>query len=177
MRRVRIRAASQALDVPVPTLRRWTQEFAAGLSPEARASEGRPRDFNARDMRVLRRVKEILRREDVTYERARRELANEGLLTYEPDEHESPNGKSSARDLQAEREAAERFVVEVVERAVAGMKEQHAVLVAKVAELERELRALREQPAAARAFVSPGGEQGVQPIGMDAERRRGWRFR
>src|SRR5436190_1927028 len=67
MRRVRIRAASQALGVPVPTLRRWTQEFAGGLSPEARASEGRPREFSARDMRILRRAKEILGREDVTY--------------------------------------------------------------------------------------------------------------
>lgn len=147
------------------------------MSPEARASEGRPRDFNARDMRVLRRVKEILRREDVTYERARRELAGEGLLTYEPDEHESPNGKAAARDLQAEREAAERFVVEVVERAVAGMKEQQSALAAKLAELERELRALREQSATGRAVATPGAEHGVQPIGMDAERRRGWRFR
>jgi hypothetical protein len=52
-------------------------------------------------MRVLRRVKEILRREDVTYERARRELAGEGLLTYEPDEHESPNGKAAGRPRPA----------------------------------------------------------------------------
>src|SRR5262245_11908419 len=86
MAAVRIRAASQALDVPVPTLRRWTQEFAAGLSPEARASEGRPREFSSRDMRILRRAKEILKTPDVTYERARRELSTEGLLTYEPED-------------------------------------------------------------------------------------------
>src|SRR5437868_4675132 len=116
---MRIRAASQALDVPVPTLRRWTQEFAAGLSPEARASEGRPRDFNARDMRILRRVKEILRREDVTYERARRELTQEGLLTYELEEDGSTPGGAPSRDPAAERDAAERFVMDVVERAVA----------------------------------------------------------
>src|SRR5438552_40647 len=112
MPRVRIRAASQALDVPVPTLRRWTQEFAAGLSPEARASEGRPREFSSRDMRILRRAKEILGREDVTYERARRELSGEGLLSYEPEEGAS-NGPQP-RDESADREAAERFVLDVV---------------------------------------------------------------
>src|SRR5438045_6045670 len=80
---MRIKAASQALDVPVPTLRRWTQEFAPGLSPDARASEGRPRDFSPRDMRVLRRAKDILKGDDVTYERARRLPGEEGLLTVE----------------------------------------------------------------------------------------------
>src|SRR6476661_785221 len=116
MRRVRIRAASQALAVPVPTLRRWTQEFASGLSPEARASEGRPREFSARDMRVLRRAKEILGRDDVTYERERRELAGEGLMTYEAEEAGAAvNGAGPTRDEAAEREAAERFVHAVVE--------------------------------------------------------------
>src|SRR5579884_1252590 len=180
MRPVRIRAASQAIDVPVPTLRRWTQEFAAGLSPEARASEGRPRDFNARDMRILRRVKEILRREDVTYERARRELAGEGLLTYEAEDGGSSNGSAPARDPAAEREAAERFVMEVVERAVGSLREQQAALTARVAELERELRAAREQSGAVAgagsssprpAYAAPNADQGVQPIGMDADRR------
>src|SRR5438093_12258817 len=106
---MRIKAASQALDVPVPTLRRWTQEFAAGLSPEARASEGRPREFTPRDMRVLRRSKEILKGDDVTYERARRVLGGEGLLNYEAEA-----GAGGERDEAADREAAERLVREVV---------------------------------------------------------------
>ena len=179
---VRIRAASQALDVPVPTLRRWTQEFAAGLSPEARASEGRPREFSARDMRILRRAKEILRNPDVTYERARRELTGEGLLTYEVEEG-GANG-SGSRDEAAERAAAERFVTDVVDRATAPLREQQAALAARVADLERELRALREQavsraytPAAATAAAeSAGGVQSVAGL-SEAERRRGWRFR
>src|SRR5918911_2185622 len=104
---MRIKAASQALDVPVPTLRRWTQEFASGLSPEARASEGRPREFSPRDMRILRRAKEILKSDDVTYERARRLLGDEGLM--------SPEAQPAVgrRDDAADREAAERFVREV----------------------------------------------------------------
>src|SRR5262245_65999319 len=105
---MRIKAASQALDVPVPTLRRWTQEFAAGLSPEARASEGRPREFSPRDMRVLRRAKEILKQPDTTYERARRLLADEGLLSYEAEE-----GGGGGRDEPADREAGARFVPEI----------------------------------------------------------------
>jgi DNA-binding transcriptional MerR regulator len=176
---VRIRAASQALGVPVPTLRRWTQEFAAGLSPEARASEGRPREFTARDMRVLRRAKEVLGRDDVTYERARRELTGEGLMAYEAEESAGSNG-SAPRDAAAEREAAERFVSSVVERAVAPFRDQQAALVARVGELERELRALREQ-AASRAYVpavtpDTGGVQSVAGM-SEADRRRGWRFR
>src|SRR5262245_61740616 len=133
---MRIKAASQALDVPVPTLRRWTQEFAAGLSPEARASEGRPREFLPRDMRVLRRAKDVLKGDDVTYERARRLLGEEGLLSYEADP------ATDGRDDAADRQAAERFVGDVVAREIAAVRDG---LTSRVAELEREVRALREQ--------------------------------
>src|SRR5262245_47060393 len=137
---MRIKAASMALSVPVPTLRRWTQEFAPGLSPEARASEGRPREFSPRDMRVLRRAKEILKDDEVTYERARRMLAGEGLLSHEGE----PAAATPGRDEAADRQAAERFVREVVAREVAAVREAQAGLVARVGELEREVRALRE---------------------------------
>lgn len=180
MPRVRIRAASQALGVPVPTLRRWTQEFAPGLSLEARASEGRPREFTARDMRVLRRAKEILARDDVTYERARRELTGEGLMTYEIEDGGGASNGSSPRDEAAEREAAERFVAGVVDRAIGPYREQLAALTARVGELEREVRAYREQ-AASRAYTpSATPDTGVQPVGGlsgSEAQRRGWRFR
>src|SRR5215212_2384017 len=118
---MRIKAASLALDVPVPTLRRWTQEFAPGLSPEARASEGRPREFSPRDMRILRRAKDILKGDDVTYERARRVLGEEGLMTHEA---EAAAGTGpSRRDESADREAAERFVRDVAAREVAVVRE------------------------------------------------------
>src|SRR2546428_1212686 len=127
---MRIKAASLALDVPVPTLRRWTQEFAPGLSPEARASEGRPRDFSPRDMRVLRRAKEILKSDDVTYQRARRLLGDEELLSYEAE----PG--AGGRDEAADRAAAERFVREVVAGEVGPVREAQAGLTAQLAELE-----------------------------------------
>ena len=167
---MRIKAASQALDVPVPTLRRWTQEFASGLSPEARASEGRPREFLPRDMRVLRRAKEVLKGDDVTYERARRLLGGEGLLTYEPDP------ATGGRDDAADRAAAERFVTEVVAREVATVRESQNGLASRVGELERELRALREQLRG--ALGGPAGT--VVPArdeGGEADRRRAWPFR
>src|SRR4051794_25509279 len=135
---MRIRAASQALDVPVPTLRRWTQEFAPGLSPDARASEGRPRDFSPRDMRVLRRAKDVLKGDDVTYERARRLLGEEGLLSVEA---EAVGGERDAAD----REAAARFVRDIVAAEVAPFREVQSGLGGRLAELEREIRALREQ--------------------------------
>jgi DNA-binding transcriptional MerR regulator len=167
---MRIKAASQALDVPVPTLRRWTQEFAPGLSSEARASEGRPRDFSPRDMRVLRRAKEILKGDDVTYERARRLLGDEGLLRYEAE----PG--SGGRDDAADREAAERFVREIVAGEVGPVREAQAGLSARLAELERELRALREQLrgtlGSAAGTVMPAREEA-----HEADRRRTWPFR
>jgi DNA-binding transcriptional MerR regulator len=167
---MRIKAASQALDVPVPTLRRWTQEFAAGLSPEARASEGRPREFLPRDMRVLRRAKEVLRGDDVTYERARRLLAGEGLLSHEADP------ASGGRDEAADRDAAERFVREIVAREVAAVREAQAGLTTRVGEIEREIRALREQLrgtlGGAASTVMPARDDGTE-----ADRRRSWPFR
>jgi DNA-binding transcriptional MerR regulator len=161
---VRIKVAASQLDVPVPTLRRWTQEFAAGLSPEARASEGRPREFTPRDMRVLRRAKEILRDPDTTYERARRALAGEGLLSYELEAADNGSAGSHGRSEAADREAAEQFVREVVAREVSSLREANTQLVARVTDVERQLGQLREELAAA-LEADPSA---------DGARRRGW---
>jgi DNA-binding transcriptional MerR regulator len=157
---MRIKAASRALDVPVPTLRRWTQEFAAGLSPEARASDGRPREFTPRDMRVLRRAKDILKTPDMTYERARRTLAEETLLADEP---EAP---APERDEAGDREAAERFVRDVVAREVAALRDGQAQLTGRIAELERRLRDLEAELEAE--------TNAIEREEAGAERRRGW---
>jgi DNA-binding transcriptional MerR regulator len=164
---VRIKKAAEQLGLPVPTLRRWTQEFAAGLSPEARASEGRPREFTARDMRVLRRAKDILDRKrnpDTTYEQARRMLAGEGLLTYETEIAENGASAPAARNDAADREAAERFVREVVAREMSVVRDANGQLAARVTEIERQLRQLRDELAAA-----------LEPeTTTDGGRRRGW---
>jgi DNA-binding transcriptional MerR regulator len=164
---VRIKKAAEQLGLPVPTLRRWTQEFAAGLSPEARASEGRPREFTARDMRVLRRAKDILdrtRNPDTTYEQARRTLAGEGLLHHEAEVGENGASATTTRNDAADREAAERFVREVVAREMGGLREANGQLVARVADLERQLRQLRDDLAAA-LEAEPAADGG---------RRKGW---
>ena len=186
---MRIRAASQALNVPVPTLRRWTQEFALGLSPEARASEGRPRTFTPRDMRVLRRAKEVLARDDVTYESARRDLSSEGLLSFDSNEQHGSSltaGGARAvvpvRDETAERAAAERFVRDIVDRNIQQVIETQASLISRLGDLEREIRGLREQMA---SRVNSRESDDVDPRSAlakpapadDAERRRSWRFR
>ena len=161
---MRIKVAADQLGVPVPTLRRWTQEFAAGLSPDARASEGRPREFTPRDMRVLRRAKEILRDPDTTYERARRALAGEGLLSYEVEAGESGPAAAPARNEAADREAAERFVREVVAREVSSLREANTQLVGRMTDLERQLRQLRDELTTA-----------LEPeTTADGTRRRGW---
>jgi DNA-binding transcriptional MerR regulator len=165
---MRIKAASRALDVPVPTLRRWTQEFASGLSPEARASEGRPREFTPRDMRVLRRAKDILRTADMTYDRARRALAEEALLAEEPEA--APPGRDEAGD----REAAERFVREVVASEVGALRESQAQLAGRVAELERQLRSLEAELEARPAQGAPGTGPAAESEEARGDRRRGW---
>lgn len=180
---MRIKAASATLSVPVPTLRRWTQEFAAGLSAEARANDGRPREFTARDMRILRRAKEILAREDITYQRARRELASEGLLQV--DAAEPAASPASTRDDSADREAAEAFVRGVVERAVAPLRDGQAALAARIVELEREIRALRAAPVVAAPAVAADLPRSAAPDESDRRRstvpdegdRRRWPFR
>ena len=187
---MRIRAASLALNVPVPTLRRWTQEFALGLSPEARASEGRPRTFTPRDMRVLRRAKEVLGRDDVTYESARRDLLSEGLLSFDSNEQHGstsgPGGSRStapARDETAERAAAERFVRDIVDRNVQQVREAQTALAARLSDLEREIRGLREQLSTRGNSVQDNNETEIasnatkSSASDDAERRRSWRFR
>ena len=160
---MRIGALARSLGVPVPTLRRWTQEFADGLSPEARGGDGRPREFSVRDQRVLRRVREILASGDVTYAAARRRLQEEGLLpapTRETGESRRGDGSVSAE----EREAAERFVYAILEQAARPWIE-------RIERLERELEALREEIEARRA--SSESAEAVAPA--HAPRRR-WPF-
>ncbi|MBM4419229.1 MAG: MerR family transcriptional regulator [Chloroflexi bacterium] len=170
---MRIRSASQALVVPVPTLRRWTQEFAAGLSPEARASEGRPREFSPRDMRVLRRAKEILSGEDVTYERARRDLSAEGLLSYVVDG--DGGGVQEVRDQAAEQAAWIEFIRGIVQEEIATLRDLSANLVRRIDGLERSLDRPNASPTPSGGPISTTSAAAVD---SEAERRRNWpRFR
>src|SRR5579859_1210572 len=116
---MRIGELARSIGVPVPTLRRWTQEFAEVLSEEARAADGRPRNFNGRDARVLRRAREILAEPGETYAGARAKLIAEGLA------NEGTTGSGGGSAAQAaesakpppspeeERRHAERFVREI----------------------------------------------------------------
>lgn len=143
---MKIGALARSLGVPVPTLRRWTQEFAEGLSPEAQGSEGRPREFSVRDQRVLRRVQEILRDGDVTYAQARRRLREEGLLGPPAAPSEPPTSAGPATD--EERAAAERFVVAILERWAQPW-------IARLEQVEREVTELRAQLAALQSSLAP----------------------
>jgi len=113
---VKIGVVARNLGVPVPTLRRWTQEFADGLSPDARGGDGRPREFNVHDQRVLRRVREILTDPDATYAQARRRLIEEGLLSSGPTEILPEPVEPAPQPTAEEREAAERFVRAILDR-------------------------------------------------------------
>ena len=157
---MKIGALARSLGVPVPTLRRWTQEFAEGLSPEAQGGDGRPREFTVRDQRVLRRVQEILAADDVTYAQARRRLREEGLLTPPPRQEEPPETGPATEE---EREAAQRFVSVVVEQIT-------QPLVDRLEALEREIASLQQKLADLQVPTT------VEPTDTTNASRRRWPF-
>lgn len=158
---MRIGALAHNLGVPVPTLRRWTQEFAEALTPEAQGGDGRPREFSVRDQRVLRRAHELLADPETTYAQVRRRLREEGLTAAPaPVAEELPDGPGPASE--GEREAAERFVAAVVERLAASW-------IGRIDQLEREIGSLREQIAAMQEAAVTGDPA------TNATRRR-WPF-
>ena len=157
---MKIGALARSLAVPVPTLRRWTEEFAEGLSPEARGGDGRPREFSLRDQRVLRRAREILSDGDVTYAQVRQQLVQEGLLPPPP--ASAPQPSPDEPSTEDERQAAERFVLRLVDRAAQPWIE-------RVERLEREVQVLRQELASLQA---PASEEAPEA----APGRRRWIF-
>jgi len=140
---VKIGVVARNLGVPVPTLRRWTQEFADGLSPEARGGDGRPREFNVHDQRVLRRVREILSDPDATYAQARRRLIDEELLSIGPVEALPDRHEAAPQPTAEEREAAERFVQAILDRIAQPWLQRLDHLENEISSLRQELASLQ----------------------------------
>ena len=148
---MKIGAVAKVLNVPVPTIRRWTQEFAAGLSPGARAGDGNVRVFLHEDVLLLRAARELLA-QDMTYAAVRRKLADQGKLhRAEPEDQPAAAGDGPADE--EEREHAVRFVRTVVDDALA----PH---LARIAALEQQVHELRD-------IVNSG----------DPSQRRRWPFK
>lgn len=158
---MKISQLSKSIGVPVPTLRRWTVEFAAGLSPEARGIDGRARVFSARDVRLLRRAKELLAEEDATYAGVRGNLVAEKLLPLHAAASDNGAVATEADDrppetaAEEERVAAERFVRAIAEpiinHSLQDLCRQYDArleeLELTVAELRAEISRLRREPA------------------------------
>jgi DNA-binding transcriptional MerR regulator len=135
---VKIGAVAKVLNVPVPTIRRWTQEFAAGLSVGARAGDGTVRVFTHEDVLLLRAVRDVLAG-DISYAAARRKLTDQGKLQA-PEQTVQPPSESAAVDGPAddeEREHAIRFVRTIVDDVIA----PH---LARIATLEQQVHELRD---------------------------------
>ncbi|HEY8745370.1 MAG TPA: MerR family transcriptional regulator [Chloroflexota bacterium] len=134
--RVKIGAVAKVLNVPVPTIRRWTQEFAAGLSLGARAGDGAVRVFTHEDVLLLRAVRDVLAG-DISYAAARRKLTDQGKLhPSEPTGQPAPAVADGPAD-EEEREHAVRFVRTIIDDAMA----PH---LARIATLEQQVHELRE---------------------------------
>lgn len=119
--------------MPVPTIRRWTQEFAAGLSAGARAGDGTVRVFTHEDVLLLRAARDLLQ-QDLTYAAVRRKLADQGKL--QPVAEGQPASADGPAD-EEERDQAVRFVRTVIDDVMA----PH---LARIAALEQQIRELRE---------------------------------
>ncbi|MBI2939247.1 MAG: MerR family transcriptional regulator [Chloroflexi bacterium] len=161
---MKISAVGKALGVPVPTLRRWTQEFGPGLTLEARGIQGQTRLFSPRDVRLLRRIGELLAEPEATYASVRRKLADERLFpaTEDPSVDDQP-----ASTPESEREAAERFVRIVCEPLMAEMLQPE----------QRRLLALEREVARLGAEVQSLAERLTQAAAEGAEAgRRRWPF-
>lgn len=123
--------------MPVPTIRRWTQEFADGLTVGARASDGQVRSFTHEDVLLLREARDLLA-QDLTYAAVRRKLIERGLMKHpaqaaEPAEEAANGGPAD----EEEREIAVRFVRGVLDDVLA----PH---LARIAALEQQMHELRE---------------------------------
>jgi len=139
---MRISQVSRTLQVPVPTLRRWTREFAEGLSPSARGVGSADRKFQLDDLAFLRRIKMIMAKAEITYDEARKQL---GLAAAKP-------GGGADLELgppsEEERREVARYVRGIVEEVVAPRIRQIEKLEATVSEQGRQLaqfRALLEE--------------------------------
>ena len=130
---MKIGAVAKVLNVPVPTIRRWTQEFAAGLSSGARAGDGTVRVFTHEDVLLLRAARDLLE-QDLTYAAVRRKLADQGKLQSAL---EDQPGTADGPADEEEREQAVRFVRTVIDDVMA----PH---LARIAALEQQIREFRD---------------------------------
>ena len=172
---MKIGTVSKSLGVPAPTVRRWTREFQDGLHPDAYGGDGRPRAFTPRDLRLLRRAKELLA-EGLSYDQTRRQLRTEGLLNREPAQ---PADAATGPESAAEREAAERYVAGLFERFIGADRARIAELEQSVTQLRRELASLTVELDRARlSHTPPSPGSASSPVRPESEPpRRTWPFR
>lgn len=157
---MKIGIISKELGIPVPTIRRWTIEFGSALSKEAQGVNGAPREFSAKDLRVLRRVKELLDNPDKTYKYVRIQIREEGYFSASGERDERNDEPSPT-----EKEAVNRYILKVFDDAIRPYIETINALQQKVEELQREVQRLKEL----------AGENNHYSVEEDKQKRV-WRF-
>lgn len=140
MARIKIGTISKELGVPVPTVRRWTIEFAASLSEEAQGVKGGPREFSPEDVKILKRAKELLGLPDATYKEVRLKLQGDASYAGKVQKREVTQGPASS-----EKEAVDRYVLRVFEDAIKPHKDKVEALENEVEELKRKLSMLETE--------------------------------
>ena len=83
--------AAELLGISVPTLRRWSKQFAGFLSPGARPGKGKHRNYAEGDMAVMARAKGLLEA-GLTYQRVVEILVGEGEYPGERSLVPAPSG-------------------------------------------------------------------------------------
>ena len=158
-RRMKIGSVSKELGVPVPTVRRWTIEFANCLTKEAQGVNGSPREFSIRDVRLLKRAKELLGLPEATYKEVRLKLQDEGICSVNEKEDEAPIIQEP--DVN-ERDAVDRYILKVFGEAIKPYQERIDALRGEVDDLKRKLATVEESQA-------DGSDR-------QGSKRKSWRF-
>ncbi len=130
---MKIGTVARLLNVPVPTLRRWTQEFAALLSPTARSRDGAVREFTHEDVILLRKARDLLH-QDKSFAAVRRDLGMPDP-NNSSDVGSAPQASGPASD--EEREIATRFVRAILEEELSSIYARLDLLEQYVKELQQ----------------------------------------
>jgi len=125
------------LGVSPATVRNYTRQFADHLSPTASPPPGQPRRFTEEDLRVMATVKSLLT-EGVTYEQARRRLADGLHLVEDLDLPLPPRGREPTETALVPMASVHLIVQPYIDQTEQLRKERDQAL-SRVVELERHL--------------------------------------
>lgn len=156
--------AANVLQIAAPTLRRWSSDLAALLSPQAKRPGAAGRRYTDDDLALLRRYQSLIRDNGLTYEQARARLLVEQQSAPQAQRVEvevlQPSDQAHALSAFVE---AQRALIESQRQNIAQQQEQITGL---ITQLEQQ----REQTEGDRASLLAQMKQQRDQADSDRER-------